>query len=219
MKSSFENERQKNIELSNLLELERELSNDLQKKIESQEALNAVQLSEEHSCNSELQVLLESERLKVLELCSALEREKDLRTQLQMIEQTKRDGSSTHSEELFKDLQKQLDEKHNRIVLMVNELEENKLESVKLKQQVEKERQIHRKTLQVEQDANILAHKKIHELESKVEDLQWQLDEERQQVLQLLGDEKKQQEMVQELQQKMQRKEVGSRAEKANFRL
>ncbi|KAM3822321.1 A-kinase anchor protein 9 isoform 3-T3 [Vipera latastei] len=208
LKSSFENERQKNIELSNLLELERELSNDLQKKIESQEALNAVQLSEEHSCNSELQVLLESERLKVLELCSALEREKDLRTQLQMIEQTKRDGSSTHSEELFKDLQKQLDEKHNRIVLMVNELEENKLESVKLKQQVEKERQIHRKTLQVEQDANILAHKKIHELESKVEDLQWQLDEERQQVLQLLGDEKKQQEMVQELQQKMQRKEV-----------
>ncbi|KAL7976552.1 hypothetical protein Chor_008501 [Crotalus horridus] len=217
LKSSFENERQKNIELSNLLELERELSNDLQKKIESQEALNAVQLSEEHSCNSELQVLLESERLKVLELCSALEREKDLRTQLQMIEQTKRDGSSTHSEELFEDLQKQLDEKHNRIVLMVNELEEIKLESVKLKQQMEKERQIHRKTLQAEQDANILAHKKIHELESRVEDLQWQLEEERQQVLQLLGDEKKQQEMIQELQQKMQRKEVGSQVEKATF--
>ncbi|XP_039213603.1 A-kinase anchor protein 9 isoform X3 [Crotalus tigris] len=217
LKSSFENEIQKNIELSNLLELERELSNDLQKKIESQEALNAVQLSEEHSCNSELQVLLESERLKVLELCSALEREKDLRTQLQMIEQTKRDGSSIHSEELFEDLQKQLDEKHNRIVLMVNELEEIKLESVKLKQQMEKERQIHRKTLQAELDANILAHKKIHELESRVEDLQWQLEEERQQVLQLLGDEKKQQEMVQELQQKMQRKEVGSQVEKATF--
>uniref|UniRef100_A0A670ZEE9 A-kinase anchoring protein 9 n=1 Tax=Pseudonaja textilis TaxID=8673 RepID=A0A670ZEE9_PSETE len=194
LKSSFDNERQKNIELSNLLELERELSNDLQKKIESQETLNAVQLSEEHSCNSELQVLLESERLKVLELCSALEREKDLRTQLQMIEQTKRDGSS--SEELFRDLQKQLDEKHNHIVLMVNELEENKLECVKLKQQMEKERQIQRKTLQAEQDANILAQKKIHELESRVEDLQWQLEEERQQIVQLLGNEKKQQEMV-----------------------
>ncbi|XP_058035562.1 A-kinase anchor protein 9 isoform X4 [Ahaetulla prasina] len=215
LKSSFENERQKNIELSNLLELERELSNDLQKKIESQEALNAVQLSEEHSCNSELQVLLESERLKVLELCSALEREKDLRAQLQMIEQTKRDGSSTHSEELFKDLQKQLDEKHNRIVLMVNELEENKLECVKLKQQLEKEKQIQRKTLQAEQDANILAQKKIHELESRVEDLQWRLEEERQQVLQLLGNEKKQQEMVEELQQKIQRKEVGLQVEKA----
>ncbi|XP_026578503.1 A-kinase anchor protein 9 isoform X4 [Pseudonaja textilis] len=206
LKSSFDNERQKNIELSNLLELERELSNDLQKKIESQETLNAVQLSEEHSCNSELQVLLESERLKVLELCSALEREKDLRTQLQMIEQTKRDGSS--SEELFRDLQKQLDEKHNHIVLMVNELEENKLECVKLKQQMEKERQIQRKTLQAEQDANILAQKKIHELESRVEDLQWQLEEERQQIVQLLGNEKKQQEMVEGLQQKMQRKEV-----------
>ncbi|XP_034258140.1 A-kinase anchor protein 9 isoform X2 [Pantherophis guttatus] len=215
LKSSFENERQKNIELSNLLELERELSNDLQKKIESQEALNAVQLSEEHSCNSELQVLLESERLKVLELCSALEREKDLRAQLQMIEQTKRDGSSTHSEELFKDLQKQLDEKHNRIVLMVNELEENKLECVKLKQQLEKERQIQRKTLQAEQDANILAQKKIHELESRMEDLQWQLEEERQQGLQLLGNGKKQQDMVEELQQKIQRKEVESQEEKA----
>uniref|UniRef100_A0A8C6YFI2 A-kinase anchoring protein 9 n=1 Tax=Naja naja TaxID=35670 RepID=A0A8C6YFI2_NAJNA len=212
LKSSFDNERQKNIELSNLLELERELSNDLQKKIESQETLNAVQLSEEHSCNSELQVLLESERLKVLELCSALEREKDLRTQLQMIEQTKRDGSS--SEELFRDLQKQLDEKHNHIVLMVNELEENKLECVKLKQQMEKERQIQRKTLQAEQDANILAQKKIHELESRVEDLQWQLEEERQQVVQLLGNEKKQQEMVEGLQQKMQRKEVGLQVEK-----
>uniref|UniRef100_A0A670ZJ51 A-kinase anchoring protein 9 n=1 Tax=Pseudonaja textilis TaxID=8673 RepID=A0A670ZJ51_PSETE len=213
LKSSFDNERQKNIELSNLLELERELSNDLQKKIESQETLNAVQLSEEHSCNSELQVLLESERLKVLELCSALEREKDLRTQLQMIEQTKRDGSS--SEELFRDLQKQLDEKHNHIVLMVNELEENKLECVKLKQQMEKERQIQRKTLQAEQDANILAQKKIHELESRVEDLQWQLEEERQQIVQLLGNEKKQQEMVEGLQQKMQRKEVGLQVEKA----
>ncbi|XP_063159680.1 A-kinase anchor protein 9 isoform X2 [Candoia aspera] len=208
LKYSFENEKQKNIELSNLLELERELSNDLQKKIESQETLTAVQLSQEHSCNSELQVLLESERLKVLELCSALEREKDLCAQLQMIEQTKRDGSSTPADELFKDLQKQLDEKHSRIVVLVNEMEKNKLEYVQLKQQVEKERQIQRKTLQAEQDANILAQKKIHELESRVEDLQWQLGEERQQVHQLLCNEKKRQEMVQEVQQNMQRKEV-----------
>ncbi|KAM6449906.1 A-kinase anchor protein 9 isoform 3-T3 [Liasis olivaceus] len=215
LKYSFENEKQKNIELSNLLELERELSNDLQKKIESQETLNAVQLSQEHSCNSELQVLLESERLKVLELCSALEREKDLCAQFQMIEQTKQDGSSTLAEELFKDLQKQLDEKHSRIVVLVNEMEKNKLEYVQLKQQVEKERQIQRKTLQAEQDANILAQKKIHELESRVGDLQWQLGEERQQVHQLLCDEKKHQEMVQELQQKMQKKEVGSQVEKA----
>ncbi|XP_070584247.1 A-kinase anchor protein 9 [Erythrolamprus reginae] len=215
LKSSFENERQKNMELSNLLELERELSNDLQKKIESQETLNAIQLSEEHSCNSELEVLLESERLKVLELCSALEREKDLHAHLQMIEHAKRDGSSTYSEEVFKDLQKQLDEKHNHIVLMVNDLEEKKLECVKLKQLLEKERQIQRKTLQTEQDANILAQKKIHELESRVEDLQWQLEEERQQVLQLLGNEKKQQEIVEELQQKMQINEIGSQVEKA----
>ncbi|XP_013908255.1 PREDICTED: A-kinase anchor protein 9 isoform X3 [Thamnophis sirtalis] len=206
LKFTFENERQKNIELSKLLELERQLSNDLQKKIESQEALN-----EEHKFD--LQVLLESEKLKVVELCSALDKEKDLHIQLQMIEQIKQDGSSAHSDELLKDLQKQLNEKHDRIVLMVNELEENRLKCVKLEQLLEKEQQ--RKTIQDEQDVNILAQQTIHELESPVEELQWQIEEMKQQILKSLGKEEKQQEMVEELQQKMQRKEVGSQVEKA----
>ncbi|XP_032093616.1 A-kinase anchor protein 9 isoform X2 [Thamnophis elegans] len=206
LKFTFENERQKNIELSKLLELERQLSNDLQKKIESQEALN-----EEHKFD--LQVLLESEKLKVVDLCSALDKEKDLHIQLQMIEQIKQDGSSAHSDELLKDLQKQLNEKHDRIVLMVNELEENRLKCVKLEQLLEKEQQ--RKTIQDEQDVNILAQQTIHELESPVEELQWQIEEMKQQILKSLGKEEKQQEMVEELQQKMQRKEVGSQVEKA----
>ncbi|KAH0627467.1 hypothetical protein JD844_003197 [Phrynosoma platyrhinos] len=206
LKYSLENEQQKVIELTNLLELERELSNDLQKKIESQETLNAAQLSEEHSCNSELQVLLESERFRVLEVSSALEREKELCAQLQMTEQKMQNGTFTPTEELLQDLQKQLSEKHDRIVALVNEMERYKLESVQLKQQMEKERQIQRKTLQTEQDAHILAQKKAHELESKVEDLQWQLGEKRQQIHQLQCEGGKLQEMVQELKQKEQRK-------------
>ncbi|KAJ6666661.1 hypothetical protein lerEdw1_020385 [Lerista edwardsae] len=216
LKYNLENEKQKNTELKNLLELERQLSNDLQKQVESQESLNAAQLSQERSCNSELQVLLESERFRILELSSALEREKELCAQLQMAEQQRQDGTLKPAEELLQELQKQLDEKHVRIVALVNEMERYKLESVQLKQQVEKERQIQRKTLQIEQDANILAQKKVHELESKVEDLQWQLGEKRQQVHQLQSEEKKLQEKVQELQQKEQRREAEVQVDKAS---
>uniref|UniRef100_A0A8D2LPT6 A-kinase anchoring protein 9 n=1 Tax=Varanus komodoensis TaxID=61221 RepID=A0A8D2LPT6_VARKO len=208
LKYSLENEKQKVKELSNLLELERELSNDLQKKVESQETLNTAQLSQERSCNSELQVLLEAERFRVLEVSSALEREKELCAQLQMAEQKRQGGTLTPAEELLQDLQKQLDEKHDRIVALVSDVERYKLESVQLKQQLEKERQIQKKTLQTEQDANIMAQKKVHELESKIEDLQWQLGEKRQQVHQLQCEEKKLQEIIQELQQKEHRKEA-----------
>uniref|UniRef100_A0ABM5GNQ0 A-kinase anchor protein 9 isoform X8 n=1 Tax=Pogona vitticeps TaxID=103695 RepID=A0ABM5GNQ0_9SAUR len=216
LKYALETEQQKVKELSNLLELERELSNDLQKKIESQEALNAAQLSQERSCNSELQVLLESERYRVLEVSSALEREKELCAQLQTAEQKIQDGTLTPAEELLRELQKQLDEKHDRIVSLVSETERYKLESVQLKQEMEKERQIQRKTLQTEQDANILAQKKVHELESKVEDLQWQLGEQRRQVHQLQCEGKKWQEMVQELQQKDQVKEENTACKNLN---
>ncbi|XP_033022010.1 A-kinase anchor protein 9 isoform X10 [Lacerta agilis] len=215
LKYSLESEKQKVVELTNLLELERELSTDLQKKIQSQETLNAAQLSQERSCNSELQVLLESERFRVLEINSALEREKELCAQLQAADQKSQDGTLTPAEELLQDLQKQLDEKHDSIVALVSETEKYKLEVVQLKQQMENERQVQRKALQTEQDANILAQKKVHELESKVEDLQWQLGEKRQQVHQLQCEEKKLQETIQELQQREQREEPGVKVEKA----
>ncbi|XP_060638257.2 A-kinase anchor protein 9 isoform X2 [Anolis sagrei] len=213
LKYSLENEQQKVIELTNLLELERVLSNDLQQKIESQESLNSAQLSQERSYNSELQVLLESERFRVLEVSGALEREKELCAQLQMADQKMQDGSFTPTEELLRELQKQLDEKHDRVVALVSEMESYKLESVQLKQQMEKERQIQRKTLQTEQDANILAQKKVHDLESKLEDLQWQLGEKRQQLHQLQHEGKKLQEKVQELQHKDQIDEAEAKVE------
>ncbi|XP_053876454.1 A-kinase anchor protein 9 isoform X2 [Malaclemys terrapin pileata] len=215
LKISLEDQKQKNLQLNKLLEQEKQLSSDLQQKIESQEVLNAAQLSHERGRNSELQVLLESEKARALEMSSALEREKELCAQLQKVEDKGQDGTPKPTEELLKDLQKQMDEKHDRIVELVSEMERYKLDSVQMRQQMEKERQSQRKTLQTEQDANILAQKKVHELESTVEDLHWQLGEKRQHVHKLEYEAKKLQEIIQELQKKEQAREEKKEAERA----
>ncbi|XP_074999895.1 A-kinase anchor protein 9 isoform X4 [Calonectris borealis] len=214
LKFSLEDQNQKNLQLTKLLEQEKQLSTDLQQKIESQEALSAAQLSRERGRNSELQVLLESEKVRALEISSALEREKELCAQLQSAEDKGQAGTPNPSEELLKELQKQMDEKHDRIVELVSEMEKYKLESVQVRQQMEKERQIQRKALQAEQDANITAQKKLHELESKVEDLQWQLGEKKQEVHKLGNEIKKLQEIIQELQKKEQESEGKKEAER-----
>ncbi|NWW49990.1 AKAP9 protein, partial [Pedionomus torquatus] len=214
LKFSLEDQKQKNLQLIELLEQEKQLSTDLQQKIESQEALSAAQLSHERGRNSELQVLLESEKVRALEISSALEREKDLCAQLQSAEDKGQAGTPNPSEELLKEIQKQMDEKHDRIVELVSEMEKFKLESVQVRQQMEKERQIQGKALQAEQDANIVAQKKLHELESKVEDLQWQLGEKKQEVHKLGNETKKLQEIIQELQKKEQENEGRKEAER-----
>lgn len=214
LKFSLEDQKQKNLQLTKLLEQEKQLSTDLQQKIESQEALSAAQLSRERGRSSELQVLLESEKVRALEISSALEREKELCAQLQSAEDKGQAGTPNPSEELLKELQKQMDEKHDRIVELVSEMEKYKLESVQVRQQLEKERQIQRKALQAEQDANITVQKKLHELESKVEDLQWQLGEKKQEVHKLGNETKKLQEIIQELQKKEQENEGRKEAER-----
>ncbi|OXB84718.1 UNVERIFIED_CONTAM: hypothetical protein H355_001195 [Colinus virginianus] len=214
LKFSLEDQKQKNLRLNELLEEEKQLSSDLQQKIESQEALSAAQLSRERGRNSELQVLLESEKVRALEISSALEREKELCAQLQSAEHKGQAGAPNPSEELLKELQKQMDEKHDRVVELVSEMEKYKLESVQVRQQMEKERQIQRKALQAEQDANIIAQKKLHELESKVEDLQWQLGQKEQEVRKLGNETKKLQEVIQELQIKERESEGKKEAER-----
>ncbi|NXO82524.1 AKAP9 protein, partial [Sitta europaea] len=215
LKFSLEDQKQKNLELSKLLEQEKQLTSDLQQKIESQEALSAAQLSRERGRNSELQVLLESEKVRALEISSALEREKELCAQLQSAEDKGQAGTPNPSEELLKELQKQIDEKHDRIVELVSEMEKYKLESVQVRQQMEKERQIQRQALQAEQDANIIVQKKLHELESKVEDLQWQLGEKKQEVHKLGNETRKLQEIIQDLQKKEQEDEGRKEAKRA----
>lgn len=209
LKFSLEGQKQRNIQLNQLLQQQKKLLNESEREIESQRVLYDAQLAEERGRNLELQVLLESEKGRVREVSSALDRERAVHAQLQ------RSGDdagqlrpSLPSEDLLKELQKQLEEKHSRIVELLNETEKYKLDSLQTRQQMEKDRQVHRKTLQTEQEANTEGQKKMRELQSKVEDLQRQLEEKRQQVYKLDLEGKRLQGIMQEFQkQELEREE------------
>ncbi|KAL2777396.1 A-kinase anchor protein 9 isoform 3 [Daubentonia madagascariensis] len=208
LKFSLEGQKQRNIQLNLLLEQQKQLLNEAQQKIESQRVLYDAQLSEEQSRNLELQVLLESEKVRIREMSSTLDRERELHAQLQSNDDSGQPRPSLPSEDLLKELQKQLEEKHSRIVELLNETEKYKLDSLQTRQQMEKDRQVHRKTLQTEQEANTEGQKKMHELQSKVEDLQRQLEEKRQQVYKLDLEGKRLQGIMQEFQkQELEREE------------
>lgn len=209
LKFSLEGQKQRNIQLNQLLEQQKQLLNESQQEIESQRMLHDAQLSEERGRNLELQVLLESEKVRIQEMSSTLDRERELHAQMQ---QSSDDGGqprpSLPSEDLLKELQKQLEEKHGRIVELLSETEKYKLDSLQTRQQMEKDRQVHRKTLQTEQEANTEGQRKMLELQSKVEDLQHQLEEKRQQVYKLDLEGKRLQGIMQEFQkQELEREE------------
>ncbi|EPQ13888.1 A-kinase anchor protein 9 [Myotis brandtii] len=213
LKFSLEGQKQRNIQLSQLLEQQKQLLNESQQEIESQRVLHNAQLSEERGRNLELQVLLESEKVRIREMSSTLDREREVRAQLQ---QSSDDSGQPRpllpSEDLLKELQKQLEEKHSRIVELLNETEKYKLDSLQTRQQMEKDRQVHRKTLQTEQEANTEGQRKMHELQAKVEDLQHQLEEKRQQVYKLDLEGKRLQGIMQEFQkQELEREEKRER--------
>ncbi|XP_032731359.1 A-kinase anchor protein 9 isoform X5 [Lontra canadensis] len=208
LKFSLEGQKQRNIQLNLLLEQQKQLLNESQEKIESQRVLHDAQLSEERGRNLELQVLLESEKVRIREMSSTLDRERELHAHLQSSDDSGQPRPSLPSEDLLKELQKQLEEKHGRIVELLNETEKYKLDSLQTRQQMEKDRQVHRKTLQTEQEANTEGQKKMHELQSKVEDLQRQLEEKRQQVYKLDLEGKRLQGIMQEFQkQELEREE------------
>ncbi|XP_047551994.1 A-kinase anchor protein 9 isoform X6 [Lutra lutra] len=208
LKFSLEGQKQRNIQLNLLLEQQKQLLNESQEKIESQRVLHDAQLSEERGRNLELQVLLESEKVRIREMSSTLDRERELHAHLQSSDDSGQPRPSLPSEDLLKELQKQLEEKHSRIVELLNETEKYKLDSLQTRQQMEKDRQVHRKTLQTEQEANTEGQKKMHDLQSKVEDLQRQLEEKRQQVYKLDLEGKRLQGIMQEFQkQELEREE------------
>ncbi|XP_077007848.1 A-kinase anchor protein 9 isoform X17 [Tamandua tetradactyla] len=208
LKFSLEGQKQRNVQLNLLLEQQKQLLSDSQQKIESQRVLYDAQLSEERDRNLELQVLLESEKVRIQEMRSTLDRERELHAQLQNSDDSGQPRPCLPSEDLLKELQKELEEKHSRIVELLNETEKYKLDSLQTRQQMEKDRQVHRKTLQTEQEANTQGQKKMHELQSKVEDLQRQLEEKRQQVYKLDLEGKRLQGIMQEFQkQELEREE------------
>nr|XP_019572170.1 PREDICTED: A-kinase anchor protein 9 isoform X2 [Rhinolophus sinicus] len=209
LKFSLEGQKQRNIQLNQLLEQQKQLLNESQQEIESQRVLLDAQLSEERGRNLELQVLLESEKVRIREMSSSLDRERELRAQLQQrSDDSGQPRTPLPSEDLLRELQKQLEEKHGRIVELLSETEKYKLDSLQTRQQMEKDRQVHRKTLQTEQEANSEGQKKMHELQSKVEELQRQLEEKRRQVYKLDLEGKRLQGIMQEFQkQELEREE------------
>ncbi|KAM8770248.1 A-kinase anchor protein 9 isoform 3-T3 [Rhynchonycteris naso] len=209
LKFSLESQKQRNIQLNQLLEQQKQLLNESQEEIESQRVLHDAQLSEERNRNLELQVLLESEKVRIREVSCTLDREREVRSQLQPgSDDSGQPRPTLPSEDLLKELQRQLEEKHSRIVELLNETEKYKLDSLQTRQQMEKDRQVHRKTLQTEQEANTEGQKKMHELQSKVEDLQRQLEEKRRQVYKLDLEGKRLQGIMQEFQkQELEREE------------
>ncbi|XP_052029129.1 A-kinase anchor protein 9 isoform X2 [Apodemus sylvaticus] len=200
LKFSLEDQKRKNTQLNLLLEQQKQLLNESQQKIESQKMLHDAQLSEEQGRSLGLQALLESEQVRVQEMKSTLDRERGLRAQLQSREDGGQPPPALPSEDLLTELQKQLEEKHSRIVELLSETEKYKLDSLQTRQQMEKDRQVHQKTLQTEQEANTQGQKKMQELQSKVEELQRQLQEKRQQVYKLDLEGKRLQGIMQEFQ-------------------
>lgn len=200
LKFSLEDQKQKNTQLNLLLEQQKQLLNESQQKMESQKMLHDAQLSEEQGRNLGLQALLESEQVRIQEMKSTLDKERELYAQLQNRDDGGQPPPALPSEDLLKELQKQLEEKHSRIVELLSETEKYKLDSLQTRQQMEKDRQVHQKTLQTEQEANTQGQKKMQELQSKVEELQRQLQEKRQQVYKLDLEGKRLQGIMQEFQ-------------------
>ncbi|MGH0160126.1 UNVERIFIED_CONTAM: hypothetical protein FKN15_038996 [Acipenser sinensis] len=214
LKFTLEDQKRKNCQISTLLEQERQAAANLKQQTETEKTLHQAQLSHELSRISELQVLLDSEKARALELNSALEQEKELRSQLNLSPQRRLEaGDSTADagcsqmeagvrtmKELLGDLQGQLDEKHTRIVQLLEDMERHKLEVVQVRQQLDEERQLHRKALQKEQEAYRLVQDKLEQLQLKDEELQRLLDRERQLVVRLQQERERLQESVSELQ-------------------
>ncbi|MEE6466656.1 hypothetical protein FKM82_007016 [Ascaphus truei] len=199
LKMIVEDQRLKNIEISKLLEVEKQLVKELQERITSGAMIYGTELSQERSKVSELQAFLEAEKARSSDLVNALECSRGLDAQMQDSEGNGQTGGNSPAEQLLKQLQSQLDIKHNRIVELVSEMERYKLECIQLKQHIEEDRQSHRKELQAEQDAGKVAQEQAEELKSKVVELHQKLKERMVEVQKLQADELCLKETIQEL--------------------
>ncbi|MGH0122969.1 UNVERIFIED_CONTAM: hypothetical protein FKN15_077623 [Acipenser sinensis] len=209
-----EREKEEFEDLKFTLEQERQVAANQKQQTETEKALHQAQLSHELSRISELQVLLDSEKARALELNNALEQEKELRSQLTLSPQRRLEAGESAADagcsqvedgvqtmkELIGDLQGQLDEKHTRIVLLLGDMERHKLEALQVRQQLDEERQRHCKALQKEQEAHRLVQDKLEQLQLKNEELQRLLDRERQLVVRLQQERERLQESLSELQ-------------------
>ncbi|XP_073485742.1 A-kinase anchor protein 9 isoform X4 [Aquarana catesbeiana] len=190
----------KNLEISKQLEEERKLVKDLQEQMESTERAHDAVMSQERSRVLELQVFLDAEKARSAELSSALECRQDLQAHVQNTETDEQSGGQKPADDLLKELQGQLDNKHGRIVELVNEVEGYKLECVQLRQNLEEERHSLKKELEAEQEASRLAVKQVEELTDALERLQQQVQEKATELRTHQAEEKQLRETIQRLQ-------------------
>ncbi|XP_062900185.1 A-kinase anchor protein 9 isoform X2 [Mobula hypostoma] len=194
LKLALEDHKRKLLQLECALVKDRETISELRQSMDSEKAQHKAELSRERSRITELQVILDAEKSRASDLTSALEQERQLSKQFQGAEEMqearwKPPGKS--SEMLIRDLQKQLSDQRNRTVELVSEMERYKLESLQLKQRLEEQQQIHRKSLLKEQESHRLVLEKVDSLQLQAKELLQQLEKEKREVLKLQREEGK----------------------------
>ncbi|GCB63377.1 hypothetical protein scyTo_0004400 [Scyliorhinus torazame] len=204
LKFALEDQKKRYLHLECTLEKERVTIKELRHNLDSEKALHEAELSHEKSNNTELQIVLDAEKTRSYELSSVLERERQLLKHLQSAEEKQEEmqkPAGITSEVLVRELQRQLEDQHSRIVELVSEMERYKLESVQLRQHLEEQQQIHRKSLLKEQESHRLILDKVDSLQLQAKELLDQLEKEKQEVLKLQREEAKLKKTLQILQE------------------
>ncbi|XP_063308527.1 A-kinase anchor protein 9 [Pelobates fuscus] len=200
LKMLVEDQKLKNMELSKLIETETQAVKDLQERIASMELTHNTELSQERNKFLELQTVFEVEKTRSSELANALQCKREMDLQIQLCEQNGQNPPLNPAEDLLKELNAQLENKHKRIVELMSEMESSKLECVQLRKSMEEASKNHQREMQAEQDAARVAHEQAEELKSKVEDLQHRLMENVLEMQKLQADKTYLKETIQELQ-------------------
>ncbi|XP_069815551.1 A-kinase anchor protein 9 isoform X2 [Dendropsophus ebraccatus] len=205
----LEEQKTKTLEISKRLEEEQLLVKSLQEELASKESLHEAALSVQRSRVSELQAFLDAEKTHSGELANVLEHRQGLVAHLESAGATGQPEGHNPTQELLRDLQAQLESKHHRIVELVSEAEGYKLECVRLRQNLDEERQRLRKELETEKETARLAKKQVEDLTAVVEELRLQIQERVKEIRRLQAEEKRLKETIQTIQNREQTKEGG----------
>ncbi|XP_048848489.1 A-kinase anchor protein 9 isoform X2 [Brienomyrus brachyistius] len=168
LRLALEEQQSRAVQLSESLDQQQGLTAQLQREVETGRA----QLSRVQSRASELRVQLESARARALELAGALERERETRQQHGAGDPEAEEGAQSTGA-LLEALRAQLDEKHGRLVRLVEEVERYKLEASQAELQREEDERANRINTQQEQEAQLkVLQAKVKELQRLVLQLQ-----------------------------------------------
>ncbi|XP_072561718.1 A-kinase anchor protein 9 isoform X2 [Paramormyrops kingsleyae] len=191
LRLALEEQQSRVAQLSESLKQQQGLTAQLQRDVDTGRA----QLSRVQSRASELRVQLESARARALELAGALERERETRQQRGAGDPEAEEGAQSTGA-LLEALQVQLEEKHGRLVHLVEEVERYKLEASQAELQREEDERANRINTQQEQEAQLKV------LQAKVKELQ-------RLVLQLQQEKNRLENKVEELQASARHAEAG----------